>query len=136
MRVLESVGLKVETPVILQVVDNEDIVDLVNNRSVSGCTHHITMRANFLCKLKEQGLLQLEWIPMAENSADLFMKNLQGPLFEKHASVYVSYMLLTDSQREGVMGRVFSHGQLMIESGDTPDLDPELISLQSRYLWC
>ena len=23
-----------------------------------------------------------------------------------------------------------------LQSGETPDLDPELISLQSRYLWC
>jgi hypothetical protein len=114
-RVLESLGLKVETPMILQ-VDNKGVMDLANNWSVGGRTRHITVRTNFLRELKEQGLLQVEWIPTTENSADLFTKNLQGPLFEKHASVYVSNMLSTDSQREGVTGRVLSHGQLVIES--------------------
>ena len=62
----------------------------------------------------------MEWIPTTENSTDLFTKNLQGPLFEKHASVYVSDMLSMDSQREGVgTGLVLSHGQLMIESHNT-----------------
>ena len=62
------------------------------------------MRTNFLHELKEQGLIKVEWIPTVANSMDLFTKNLQGPLFEKHVNVYVSDMLLTDSQREGVMG--------------------------------
>ena len=79
-------------------------MDLVNNWSVTGCMCHIMVRTNFLPKLKEQGLIKVELIPTAENSTDLFTKNLQGPLFEKHASVYVSDMLSTDSEREGVMG--------------------------------
>jgi hypothetical protein len=29
------------------------------------------------------------WIPTEENSVDLFTKNLSGPAFDKHASVYV-----------------------------------------------
>jgi hypothetical protein len=114
-RVLESLGLKVETPMILQVY-NKGVMDLANNRSVGGHTRHITVRTNFLHELKEQSLLQVEWIPTAENSANMFTKNLQGPLFEKHASVYVSNMLSTDSQREDVTGLVLSHGQLVIES--------------------
>ena len=114
-RVLESLGLKVETPMILQ-VDNKGVMDLANNWSVGGRTRHITVRTNFLRELKEQGLLRVEWIPADENSSDMFTKNLQGPLFEKHASVYVSDMLSTDSQREGVGGRVSSHEQLVIES--------------------
>ena len=100
---MESLGLRVELLMILQ-VDNQGIVDLVNNWSVTGCTHPITVRTNFLHKFKEQGLIKVEWIPTAENSTDLFTKNLQGPLFEKHASVYVSDMLLMDSQREGITG--------------------------------
>ena len=55
-RVLESLGLKVETPMILQVY-NKGVMDLANNWSVGGRTHHITVRTNFLHELKEQGLL-------------------------------------------------------------------------------
>ena len=70
----------------------------------------------FLRELKEQGIIKVEWIATGENSADVFTKNLQGPLFERHASVYVSDIYSMDSQREGVEKRILSHGQLGIES--------------------
>ena len=34
-------------------------------------------------------MIKVKWIPTEDNSTDLFTKNLFGPLFEKHASVYV-----------------------------------------------
>jgi hypothetical protein len=39
--------------------------------------------------LKEDGLVRVKWIPTAENSVDVFTKNLFGPLYEKHIKVYV-----------------------------------------------
>jgi hypothetical protein len=42
MRVLESIGLKVQLPMVLE-VDNKGGVDLANNWSVGGCTHHISV---------------------------------------------------------------------------------------------
>lgn len=45
-RVLESIGLKVRVPMILN-VDNKGVMDLANNWSVSGRTRHITVRTNF-----------------------------------------------------------------------------------------
>jgi hypothetical protein len=47
MRVLESIGLKVQLPMGLE-VDNKGMVDLANNWSVGGRTHHISVRVNFL----------------------------------------------------------------------------------------
>jgi hypothetical protein len=97
--VLESLGLKVQVPMILQ-VDNKGVMDLANNWSVGVRTRHMNVRTFFLRELKEQGLLIVEWIPTEANSPDLFTKNLQGPLFAKHASVYVSNSLSMDPQRE------------------------------------
>jgi len=104
MRILESIGLKVKLPMILE-VDNKGVVDLANNWSVGGRTRHATVRTNFLRELKEQGLLRVVWIPTSVNSSDLFTKNLTGPLFEKHASVYVSGGDSADSQGESVGGQ-------------------------------
>ena len=42
----------------------------------------------FLRDLKEEGIIEVQWIAGDSNSADLFTKNLEGPLFEKHARVY------------------------------------------------
>jgi len=50
-------------------------------------------------------LLRVVWIPTSVNSSDHFTKNLTGPLFEKHASVYVSGGDSADSQGESVRGQ-------------------------------
>jgi hypothetical protein len=126
-RVLESIGLQVELPMILE-VDNKGVVDLANNWSIGGRTRHITVRTNFLRELKEEGLLKVVWIPTERNSSDLFTKNLQGPLFERHAGEYVSEMFSMDSQGEGVGGQDLSHetlGTETVESHQEPGVGLE-----------
>ena len=85
--VLESMGLQVELPMILE-VDNKGTVDLANNWSVGGRTRHVDVRQNFLRELKEDGILIIRWISGDENDTDIHTKNLAGPLFEKHARTY------------------------------------------------
>ena len=51
-RVLELIGLQVELPIVLR-VDNKGVVDLVNNWSVMGWTHHIMVQTFFLRELKQ-----------------------------------------------------------------------------------
>ena len=87
MRVMESLGLKVQKPMILR-VDNKGAHDLAHNWSIGGRTRHVDVRINFLRELKEEGTLVLEWIAGDLNSSDLFTKNLHGPLFYKHVSVF------------------------------------------------
>jgi hypothetical protein len=43
----------------------------------------------FLHKLKEWGLLVIEYLPGSQMCADVLTKNLQGPLFAKHSKHYV-----------------------------------------------
>ena len=87
-QVLESMGLKVKTPMILK-VDNKGAVDLANNWSSAGRTRHVAVRVNFLRELKEQGDLLVEWIPNKNMSSDIFTKNVGGADFHRHSSVYV-----------------------------------------------
>jgi hypothetical protein len=103
MRVLESIGLQVKKPMILQ-VDNKGAMDLSNNWSVGGRTRHVDTRQYFLRELKEEGVVIVEWIPSADNSTDLFTKNLSGPTFNKHVAVYCGADEVYDSQGEGVAG--------------------------------
>ena len=85
MRLLESMGLQVEKPMILE-IDNKGAVDIANNWSAGGRTRHIKM--NFLRDLKEEGIINVRWISGVSNEADLFTKNLAGPAFNKHGSKY------------------------------------------------
>ncbi len=48
--VLESMGLKVKLPMILE-MDNKKAVDLANNWSVGGQTRHVDVRQCFLREL-------------------------------------------------------------------------------------
>jgi hypothetical protein len=77
MRVIESVGLKVQKPMILK-MDNSGAHDLTHNWSVGGRTQHADMRMHFLRELKEEGIIVCDWVSGEENSADLFTKNLAG----------------------------------------------------------
>ena len=80
--ILESMGLKVKLPMILE-MDNMGAVDLANNWSVGGRTRHVDVRQCFLRELKESKILDIRWIKGSENDADAFTKNLDGPAFEK-----------------------------------------------------
>jgi hypothetical protein len=87
MRIVESMGLKVEKPMILE-IDNKGAVDLTNNWSVGGRTRHIDTRYYFLRELKEQNIIKTVWLSGLEMPSDLFTKNLARPLFEKHLMMY------------------------------------------------
>ena len=87
MNLLESVGLKVEKPMILW-VDNKGTVDLINNWSVGGRTRHVETKTWFLRELKENGILRIHWVAGNKNPSDVFTKNLAGPDFERYTREY------------------------------------------------
>jgi hypothetical protein len=107
MRVLESMGLSVKKPMVLE-VDNKGAIDWVNSWSVGGRMRHIDVRNAFLRDLREDGILVVRWIAGPDNSSDLLTKNLPGPLFEKHASVFCGvdeYMQYEQQAAETVRGK-------------------------------
>ena len=87
MRILESMGLKVKKPMILE-VDNKGAVNFAHNWSVGGRTRHAEVRQYFLRDLKEENVVLVKWTSGDSNSSDLFTKNLAGPLFEKQMATY------------------------------------------------
>ena len=87
MRVIESVKLKVKKPMLLR-IDNKGAVDSANGWSSGGRMRHVKL--NFLRELKEEGVIDIQWMSGKENLADLFTKNLGGSDFEKHASKLIS----------------------------------------------
>ena len=87
-RLLQSLGLEVELPMILE-MDNKEAVDLANNWSVGGRTRHVDVRNHFLRELKDMGLIQCRYVPGPENDADIFAKNVTAAIFEKHIPKFV-----------------------------------------------
>jgi hypothetical protein len=83
---LESIGLKVELPMILE-MDNKGAVDLVYIFSVGGRTRHIGIKQCFLRELKEAKVLVVKLVPGSGNETDIFTKNLDGPLFKRYTEL-------------------------------------------------
>ena len=82
-RLLQSLGLEVELPMILE-MDNKGAVDLANNWSVGGRTRHVDVRNHVMRELKDMGLIQCRYVPGPENDADIFTKNVTAAIFEKY----------------------------------------------------
>jgi hypothetical protein len=87
MRILESIGLKVDKPMILT-IDNKGAVDYSNNWSAGGRMRHASIRLGFLRELKNENIIAVEWCQSADMPADLFTKNLAGPQFRKHVATF------------------------------------------------
>ncbi len=88
---LESIGLKVELPMILE-MDNKGAVNLVNSFSVGGHTRNINIKQCFLRELKEAKVLVVKWIPGSENEADTSQRTLMG----LSSNVMQSYFLVKE----------------------------------------
>lgn len=82
-RILTSIGLEVELPMILE-MDNKGAVDLANNYSSGGRTRHVDVRNFYLRELKDEGLLKIKHVPGEDNDADIFTKNTTYAVFNKH----------------------------------------------------
>ena len=77
--ILKSFRLKVKLP-LLASIDNSRAVDVGNHWSVCGRTHHMEVKQNFLQELKATGIVEFQWVSMANNEVDIFTKNLVGPV--------------------------------------------------------
>ena len=87
MRVLESIGLEVKKPMKIY-IDNKGAVDYINNWSTGGRMRHVSVRLSFLRELKEAKIIEVIWCKSEDMPADLFTKNLPGPLFNTHTTVF------------------------------------------------
>ncbi len=89
INMLESIGLKLEVPMILE-MDNNGAVNRINSFRVGGCMQHINVKQCFLWELTEAKVIVVKWIPSSENEADLFTKNFDGPLFKRYAKLFLA----------------------------------------------
>jgi hypothetical protein len=87
-RILQSMGLTVELPMLLE-MDNKGAVHLANNWSVGGRVRHVDVRNHFLRDLKDKGLIKVKYWPGEENDSDIFTKNTAVKTFEKHLPKFV-----------------------------------------------
>jgi hypothetical protein len=86
---LESIGLKVQLPIILH-IDNSGCIDLICNWSSGGRTRHMETRLFWLRELKEEepSIILPVYCPTELNRSDIFTKNCESVLFEEHVQSF------------------------------------------------
>jgi hypothetical protein len=83
-RVITSMGLQVELPMTAE-MDNSGAHDLTNSWSISGRTRHVDVGKFFSRELKEEGFIVYKHIPVLENKADIFTKNVDMGTLHRHS---------------------------------------------------
>ena len=69
--------------------DSRPAIDTVRNRKTVKGNKHIARRYHFVKDYLLNETVKIEYIPTAENIADMYTKPLEGPAFEKHAKTMI-----------------------------------------------
>ena len=69
--------------------DNKGAVDLVNGYQVGAGTKHIDIRMFFVRDLKDEGIIEVRWIPTEDNESDICTKNAKEAAFIRHIKQFV-----------------------------------------------
>jgi len=83
-QVLESMGVKVEFPIIRR-VDNIVAIFMANNITTNQRTRHVDIRTKFVTQYTGPGgILKIVFVKGIDNESDIITKNVTGSLHEKH----------------------------------------------------
>ena len=88
LQVLNSVGVKVQTPVIVR-VDNMGAIFMTDNATSSTRTRHIDIRWHFTRNLVKDQVIEIIFCKSAENKADGYTKNVSSDIYEAHSPDFV-----------------------------------------------
>ena len=80
--------IKVELPVIVR-VDNIGAISMGTNVTTTSRTKHVDIRTKYVREYQEDGVVMIIFVKSEDNTLDIMKKNIQGDLFEKHASQLV-----------------------------------------------
>ena len=82
-QIVEFLGIKVKRPIIVK-VDNVGAIYLANNATTSNRTKHVDTRYHFVREYVTDGTVEIVFVKSAENTADMFTKNVNRELYQKH----------------------------------------------------
>lgn len=79
--ILKELGLHVQTGSVLY-GDNQSAIAVSKNGVKGERTKHVDIKYHFVTETVKSGSVVLQWIPTAEQQADIFTKALHGPAFQ------------------------------------------------------
>jgi hypothetical protein len=82
-QVIESLGQSVSKPIMIY-VDNVGAIFVAENHSATKHTRHIDARYHFVREYIADGQIQIVFVKSENNKSDIFTKNVQGEIYDKH----------------------------------------------------
>ena len=89
VQVIESIGIKVQKPVTIN-VDNIGAIFMAENVTTSQRTKHVDVRYNYVREFVRDGFVLVKFCRTEENNSDGFTKNITGDLDVKHKMKYLA----------------------------------------------
>jgi hypothetical protein len=86
---MESIGIEVELPVIVN-VDNVGAILMAENASATSRTRHVDARYHFVREYVEDGIIKVSFVRSGLNRADGFTKNSSSDIYDKHKDTYIA----------------------------------------------
>jgi hypothetical protein len=83
-----NLHIKVNLPIVVR-TDNIIPIFMSENASTSFCTRHMDTRYHFIQEVIKDGIINIEFVCSAENDSDLFTKNLNQELYERHTKKFL-----------------------------------------------
>ena len=80
--ILESIGLKIAYPMIVE-VDNTGAIYLGLNRATGQRTKHIDIRYHFVREFIDEGIVKIVFVSTKNNDADVFTKNVTSEIYDR-----------------------------------------------------
>lgn len=78
---MEELGLHTRTGSVVY-GDNQSTIAVSHNGVKGERTKHVDVKYHFVTETIERGVVKLQWIPTAQQQADIFTKALAAPIFE------------------------------------------------------
>jgi hypothetical protein len=85
---LSHLHIKVNLPIVVK-TDNIGAIFMSENASTGFLTWHVDTRYHFVRELIEDGFIKIDFVRSARNDSDLFMKNVNQELYEKHTKKFL-----------------------------------------------
>jgi hypothetical protein len=82
--ILKDIGIEVELPIVVR-TDNVGALFLSQNSSTGVCSRHVDTRHHFIRENLEDGIIRVEFVKSSDNDSDIFTKNVNQEMYEKHA---------------------------------------------------
>ncbi len=85
LQLLQTMKIKVQLPVTV-LVDNVGAIFMSSNVTTSPRTKHVDIHTKFIRQYTEDGTVKIIFVRSKSNRSDIMTKNVQGDLYDKHAS--------------------------------------------------